>query len=273
MPQRSRRPPWGQHFLHDPVILARIARSVDIRPNDLVVEIGPGRGALTQHLLDRGARVAAIEIDAGLVDFLREKFKNAENFDLHHADVLDVDLAKFIADRSDTTAAVTGNLPYYITSPILRAIFKAGGSVSQAVVLMQKEVADRVTARPQTSDYAYLSVLCALYSRPRRLFRVPARAFQPPPQVTSALVEFSFDGTAPPEPELVEFLKVCFAHPRKTLLNNLSSRYERAALVKLEVTGSRAQQLGLEKLRDLWEAVRRSRKASQVRRTDPRRGL
>ena len=273
MPQRPGRPRWGQHFLRDPRILARIADSVVIRPNDLVVEIGPGRGALTQHLLGRGARVSAIEIDPDLVEFLHDRFQAADNFELTQADVLDLDLAKFIADRSVAPAAVTGNLPYYITSPILRAIFEAAGSVRQAVVLMQKEVADRVVAHPGTRDYAFLSVLCRLYSQPRRLFRVPAQAFQPPPQVTSALVEFTLDQVEPPEAEFVEFLKLCFAHRRKTLLNNLSSRYERAALAELEVTGSRAQQLGLEKLRDLWEAVRRSRKASQVRRTGPRGGL
>ena len=256
MPQRPRRPRWGQHFLRDPRILARIADSVVIRPNDLVVEIGPGRGALTQHLLARGARVAAIEIDPDLVAFLRDRFKDVDNFELTQADVLDLDLARFIADRSLAPVAVTGNLPYYITSPILRAIFEAAGSVRQAVVLMQREVSDRVVAQPGNRDYAFLSVLCRLYSQPRRLFRVSARAFQPPPQVTSALVEFTLDQAEPPEPEFVEFLKLCFAHRRKTLLNNLAGSYDRALLAQLETTRRRAQQLGVEELRGLWQVVR-----------------
>ena len=259
MRKRSRRPRWGQHFLRDPRILARIADSALGGGPDLVdgliVEIGPGRGALTQQLLTRGGRVAAIEIDPELVAFLGEKFKDADNFELIHADLLDVDLAKFIRDRSDSPASVTGNLPYYITSPILRAIFDASEAVSRAVVMMQKEVADRVVAQPGTRDYAFLSVLCQLYSRPRRLFRVPARAFQPPPDVTSALVEFTLDQTAAPDPEFVEFLKLSFAHPRKTLLNNLSARYDRAALAELETTRRRAQQLGLEQLRALWQVA------------------
>ncbi len=204
--------------------------------------------------------MAAIEIDPELVAFLREKFKDADNFELIHADVLDVDLAKFVRDRSDSPAAVAGNLPYYITSPILRAIFDASEAVSRAVVLMQKEVADRVIAQPGSRDYAFLSVLCQLHSRPRRLFRVSGRAFQPPPDVTSAVVEFTLDHTAARDPEFVEFLKLSFAHPRKTLLNNLSARYDRAALAELETTRRRAQQLGLEELRALWQAADKGRR-------------
>ncbi len=199
--------------------------------------------------------MAAIEIDPELVAFLRERFKDADNFELIHADVLDVDLAKFVRDRSDSPVPVAGNLPYYITSPILRAIFDASQAVSRAVVLMQKEVADRVIAQPGSRDYAFLSVLCQLYSRPRRLFRVPGRAFQPPPEVTSTLVEFTLDQTTAPDPEFVEFLKLSFAYPRKTLLNNLSARYDRAALAELDITRRRAQQLGLEELRGLWQVV------------------
>ena len=256
MPQRSRRPRWGQHFLRDPRILGRIADGLLIRQGDLVVEIGPGRGALTQHLLARRARVAAIEIDPNLVTFLRQKFANADDFEIIQADVLDVDLAKFITDRSNAPAAVAGNLPYYITSPILRAIFKAADAITRAVVLMQKEVADRVVAQPGTRDYAFLSVLCRLYSQPRRLFQVPARAFQPPPQVASALVEFTLDQADPPDPEFVEFLKLSFAHPRKTLLNNLSGCYDRSALAELEATRRRARQLAVEELKELWKIVR-----------------
>ena len=200
MPQLSRRPRWGQHFLRAPGILARIAESALVGGGDFVVEIGPGRGALTRRLLERGVRVAAIEIDPELISFLRDEFKDADNFELIHADVLDVDLVKFIRDRSDVPAPVTGNLPYYITSPILRTIFGGAEAISRAVLLMQKEVADRVVAQPGTPDYAFLSVFCQLHSRPRRLFRVPPRAFQPPPAVTSALVEFALDQTDAPDP-------------------------------------------------------------------------
>ena len=256
MPQRFRRPRWGQHFLRDPRLLASIADHLAIGQGGLVVEIGPGRGALTQQLLARGCRVAAIEIDPQLVAFLREKFRDADCFELIHADVLDLDLSKFITDRSDTPAAVAGNLPYYITSPILRRIFAAADAAARAVLLMQKEVADRVAARPGTRDYAFLSVLCALYCRPRRLLRVPARAFRPPPRVASAVVEMTFDQPGPPDPEFIHFLELCFSRPRKTLLNNLSRSYDRAALAEGEITRLRAQQLGLEELRSLWRTVR-----------------
>lgn len=252
----SKSPVWGQHFLRDSRILTRIAQKVVARPGDLVVEIGPGRGALTSRLLAQGARVAAIEIDPALVAFLTEKFGDDENFELLHSDVLNVNFAKFIKDRTPESAIVAGNLPYYITSPIIRTIFTAGSVVSRAVLLMQKEVADRVVAQPRSRNYAFLSALCNLYSQPRGLFHVPMRAFHPPPKVSSAAVEFVIHQGDGPEPDFVEFLKLCFRHPRKILLNNLSGLYDRDSVAKLAVTRNRAQQLDIQDLRCLWKTLR-----------------
>ena len=253
----SKSPVWGQHFLQDSRILTRIAQKAVDRSGDLVVEIGPGRGALTSCLLAQGARVTAIEIDPELVMFLKEKFNNNENFELLHSDILNVNFVKFITDRTSEPAIVAGNLPYHITSPIIRMIFTAGSVVSRAVLLMQKEEADRVVAQPRSRNYAFLSVLCNLYAQPRRLFHVPARAFRPPPKVNSSAVELVIRQDDRPEPDFIEFLKLCFRHPRKILLNNLSSTYDRDFVAKLAVTRNRAQQLDIQDLLSLWKTLHR----------------
>lgn len=262
MARRTARPRLGQHFLRDRRILGRLAASLPISPGSLVVEIGPGRGALTEHLLARGARVVALEIDEGLAVDLRDKYAGSEGLEVLVADVLDVDFAEIAEARSDEPALIAGNLPYYITSPILRKIFDAGQSTRQATLLMQEEVARRVVARKGMKDYAFLSVLCRLYSEPELLFRVPPRAFSPPPKVTSAAVRLTMRRREQPEPAFVDFLKRCFQQPRKILLNNLSGAYDRSALAGLEISGRRAQQLDLEELQELWEAVRPYRRSA-----------
>jgi 16S rRNA (adenine1518-N6/adenine1519-N6)-dimethyltransferase len=251
MPRHSR-PPHGQHFLHDRGILERIARALPIGAGRRVVEIGAGEGALTEFLLASGARVTAIEIDAALAAGLRERFGGREDFELVEADVLEVDLAGLIAARSPEPVLVAGNLPYYITSPILRKVFEAAGHVEQALFLMQREVAERVTARKGSRDYGFLSVLCRLYSEPQYLFSVAGGAFRPPPRVTSALVRLTIRRDRPVEPRFVEFAKSCFSQPRKKLLNNLSGRYERGVLGRFEQSQLRAQQLDLEELLEFW---------------------
>ena len=248
------RPPLGQHFLHDQGVLARIASCLPIEPGSLVVEIGPGQGALTEHLLDRVAQVAAIELDRDLAAGLQTRFANAP-LEIIEADVLDIDLAELIRNRSERPALVAGNLPYYITSPILRRLFAAAPQVEQAVFLMQKEVAERVVAVKGSRGYGFLSVLSRLYAEPELLFTVAPGCFRPPPQVTSAVVRLAMRRGAQVEPDLVEFLKACFAHPRKTLLNNLAVRYERSRVAALPQASRRAQELGLDELRAVWRSL------------------
>jgi 16S rRNA (adenine1518-N6/adenine1519-N6)-dimethyltransferase len=259
---RGSRPPRGQHFLHDRRILQRIAGSLPIRDGRQVVEIGAGEGALTEFLLAAGARVTAIEIDPTLAQRLGERFAGVERLEIVERDVLDIDLAALIAERSSEPALVAGNLPYYITSPILRKVFDAAGAVEQAVFLMQREVAVRVTARKDSRDYGFLSVLCRLYSEPELLFGVPAGAFRPPPRVASAVVRLSIRRDRPADPDFVEFAKSCFSQPRKKLLNNLSGRYDRVLLGRFEQSQRRAQQLDLKELQEfqasLEDAVRAS---------------
>jgi 16S rRNA (adenine1518-N6/adenine1519-N6)-dimethyltransferase len=265
---KSERPRWGQHFLRDRGVLDRIASTLAVQPGEWVVEIGPGRGDLTERLLSRGARVLAVEIDDQLVEHLKNRFRDSTAIEVIHGDILNVNLGELIASRSGQTSSqtsghtsgqrleVTGNLPYYITSPIIRRIFGVQAQVSTALLLVQKEVADRIVAVKGTRDYAYLSVLCQLHAESKTLFSVPPNAFQPPPKVTSALVQLKMRDGLGPDPDFLRFLQLCFRQPRKMLRNNLSGAFDREALGALEVTRCRAQQLAIEELRALWDALR-----------------
>ena len=219
-------------------------------PSGRVIEIGAGSGALTGRLLGLELQVTAIEIDPRLAAWLRSTYPQAEVLE---ADILELELR----DLAGAGAAVAGNLPYYITSPILRRIFTACGAVSAAAVLVQKEVAARITAEPGSRDYGYLSVLCQAHGRPRLAFPVPPGAFRPQPKVFSAFV------TLPIEPRWTQwgvedlegflgFARLCFRQKRKTLLNNLQARFGRERLSDLPECRLRAEQLSPERLAALW---------------------
>jgi 16S rRNA (adenine1518-N6/adenine1519-N6)-dimethyltransferase len=232
----------GQHFLNSTAILDRIARAVCPRSEDLVIEIGPGQGALTEKLLDRAARVVAIEVDAELVEHLRARFP-AERLEVVHRDVLAADLGAW------GRAPIAGNLPYYITSPIVEKTMRA--RPPRAVFLMQKEVAERLTAAPGTRDYGYLTVQTALFARARALFDVKPGAFRPPPKVDSSVVLLE------PHPEpladaegVLEFAARAFRQKRKTLRNNLAEFYP--AIEGCAEAGLRAEQLAVEQLVALY---------------------
>jgi 16S rRNA (adenine1518-N6/adenine1519-N6)-dimethyltransferase len=169
--------------------------------------------------------------------------------------VLAVDLAALAAGQSQTPVKVAGNLPYYITSPILRRVFAAREAVSTAVFLVQKEVALRITAGKGSRDYGYLSVLCELHAGRELLFTVPPGAFRPPPKVTSAVVRLVMRPEIDVPEKLLAFLKSAFRQPRKTLLNNLSGMYERSRLAVLPDSRLRAQEMSLEELRALWRKL------------------
>jgi 16S rRNA (adenine1518-N6/adenine1519-N6)-dimethyltransferase len=230
----------GQHFLTNRAFLERIASAVG--PCRVLIEIGPGRGALTEHLVPLANRVIAIELDPELAGRLRERFPEIE---VVESDVLAVDF------RQWGPAAVAGNLPYYITSPILEKIFSLGPLLERAVVLVQREVAERLTARPGSRDYGYLTVQTLLHTVPELLFRVPSGAFSPPPKVESAAVRLT--PRTPPVPDPAAFLEFAgraFRHKRKTLRNNLAPYYGERMAAEPEAR-LRAEQLSLEELADL----------------------
>ena len=239
----------GQHFLSSPGILERIAVAACPPGQPLVIEIGPGKGALTEHLLARAERVVAIEIDPAMVEHLRRTFAGEPRLEIVEADALTVDLASW------GPAAVTGNLPYYVATPILERAAAWGG-----VFLIQKEVAERVTARPGSKAYGYFSVLIALFADSEMLFTVKPGAFRPPPKVDSAVIRLRPHRRASQlgigdARKFLEFVSACFRQKRKTLRNNLTGVKVQQSIDSLPEAGLRAEQLTLEQFADLYRRV------------------
>jgi 16S rRNA (adenine1518-N6/adenine1519-N6)-dimethyltransferase len=257
----ARRPKLGKHFLVDPTYRQRIAAMVDLRPEDLVVEIGPGRGAMTELLAGRARQVVAVELDRMLAEQLQKKLATGSHTEVLQADILAVDLAEVCRRQGTERCFVFGNLPYYITSPIIHRLFLFHDRIRAMALLVQHEVAERLVAVPGTREYGYLTVLTQLFSYPRILLGVPPGAFAPPPKVQSTLLEFQMRETAAlgsllPNAEVagfLQFVKRCFVQKRKNLPNNLASFYSRAR-VKLELNclslapSVRAEQLTLDEL-------------------------
>jgi 16S rRNA (adenine1518-N6/adenine1519-N6)-dimethyltransferase len=246
----------GQHFLTRKLALDRIAEAACAsgeRP-PLVIEIGAGRGALTESLLQRAEKVVAIEVDPVLGHYLRQKFRDALDSGrliLVESDILKTDLGQW------GPAVIAGNLPYYITSPILERIFAAGASCKRAVILVQAEVASRIVAQPGCRDYGYLSVMVQVQARAERLFEVPRVAFRPPPKVDSAVVLLEPSSTASDAgivnlPSFLQFTANCFRYKRKTLRNNLAGVYERSLVESLIGPKDRAEALSVADLARLF---------------------
>ncbi|MBL8217573.1 MAG: ribosomal RNA small subunit methyltransferase A [Bryobacterales bacterium] len=236
----------GQHFLVRTSILEKIARAACPERESLVIEIGPGKGALTRYLEDRTDRLVAIELDTDLAAQLPRQFPAVE---VLHADVLQVDLNQW------GPAVVAGNLPYYITSPILDRTLALGPNLKRAVFLVQKEVAERMLAGPGSRDYGYLSVRTQLLAEGRLVAKVPPGAFQPPPQVDSAVVALT-----PRSQPLVEdtdrflrFAAASFTQKRKNLRNNLGPLYP--GIDGRPEARLRAEQMSLRDMIDLWRSL------------------
>jgi 16S rRNA (adenine1518-N6/adenine1519-N6)-dimethyltransferase len=263
---RSRRPKLGQHFLTDTRYCSRVVEALEPRPDDLVIEIGPGRGAVTGLLASRARGVVAIEVDAGLVDELRQKFQQVPKVEIIHGDVLLTDFGDICRRHNVSQCFVLGNLPYYITSPIIHRVLGFARSVRAMGLLVQREVADRLVAQPGTRNYGYLTVFTRLYSSARVVLQIPPGAFSPPPKVHSALVRFEMRAcersvSRQNEGEFLNFLKQSFAYKRKKFLNSLSPIYPRQRveqeLERLGLpTGVRAEQLSLEQLVAVFSDLR-----------------
>ncbi|MGE5346958.1 MAG: 16S rRNA (adenine(1518)-N(6)/adenine(1519)-N(6))-dimethyltransferase RsmA [Acidithiobacillales bacterium] len=254
------RPRHGQHFLTDPSTVRRILDALGAAGGAVVMEIGSGRGALTLPLLERGARVVAFEIDDRLATTLRTA-SAGRPLALYTADALEVDVGAALA-MADAMPPVplVGNLPYESATPMLRAFVRRRDLFSRLVVMIQKEVADRLLARPGEAAYGFLTLDVGAHARARRLFDVPPGAFSPRPRVTSSVVELVPREPAAGTDAALTVASAAFSTRRKTLLNCLTPRWGRSrAAAALERLGlpplARGEELSLSRFRELSEAL------------------
>jgi 16S rRNA (adenine1518-N6/adenine1519-N6)-dimethyltransferase len=240
----------GQHFLTRQDILEKLAAAACGEHASRVIEIGPGKGALTRRLLSRTDELHAIELDERLFAYVNQQFGTDPRFHAHHADVLATDLSQW------GSAVIAGNLPYYITSPIIEKFVLLDSQFPSAVFLMQREVADRIGASPASRDYGFLSVQTQLFCEVERVCDVPPSAFSPPPKVHSAAIKLSRRANSPENIQpLLKFVGRCFAHKRKTLRNNLRPFYPQKLVDELPESGLRAEQLTISQFIDLHHRI------------------
>lgn len=224
-PSRRAKKSLGQNFLTDERVAARIVEALGPREDETIIEIGPGHGALTSHLLKKAARVVAVEIDCNLAEGLRRQFAANSNFQLVEADALDTDFCALVAP--ERRARVVANLPYNISTPILQRLIRQRACLSEMVLMLQREVVERITAPPGAAERGYLSVLVEAYCEREAIFDVAPQAFRPVPKVWSTVVRLSVRQQLAVEVEDEELLwrlvGAGFAQRRKTIFNNLRS--------------------------------------------------
>ncbi|MFI5112203.1 MAG: 16S rRNA (adenine(1518)-N(6)/adenine(1519)-N(6))-dimethyltransferase RsmA [Terriglobales bacterium] len=271
----SRRPPkLGQHFLADRGTAEKIVSALGVVASETVVEIGPGKGVLTTILARNAFKLIAIELDRVLAAQLRMKYAAWPNVEIIEGDILKIDISTVLGPRPGALAGVKdapkqiaqviGNIPYYITSEILLRLFGYHAYFHRMVIMVQKEVAERIAAKPGGKEYGLLSATAQLYAKVEKLFTVPPGAFAPPPKVDSAVLRLTvapqWERLRVPEREFIEFLKLSFGQKRKTLVNNLKPRYDvpllQQALKKAGVRAdARSETLPLEKAAAVFRFV------------------
>lgn len=268
------KPKLGQHFLASEDLAARVVDALGNVSQSTVLEIGPGRGILTSLLARRTRRLIAVELDRVLAAQLRLKFGMARNVEVIEADILSIDFDSLFGpkpglgrpgiDLKPEPVRVVGNLPYYITSDILLRLFEFSKYFDSIVIMVQREVADRIAAQPGGRDYGMLSATTQLYARVEKLFTLPPAAFVAPPKVHSTVLRLTIE---PQQEKLgvagdgfIDFLRLSFGQKRKTLWNNLKLRYEskelKRALAEAKVKATaRAETLSLEESAALYRAL------------------
>lgn len=275
------KPTLGQHFLASDSYAVQIVDALGEVSQRTVLEIGPGRGVLTSLLAKRVRRLIAVELDRVLAAQLRLKFSLARNVEIIEADILAIDFDSLFGPKpglgqpgiefKPAPAKVAGNLPYYITSEILLRLFDNAKYFETIVILVQREVADRIAAEPGTRDYGLLSATAQLFARVEKLFTLPPGSFSPPPKVHSTALRLTM---RPRQQELgvagdgfIDFLKLSFSQKRKTLWNNLRTEYAepllKAAMAEARIRPSaRAETLNLEESAALFRALRHTANGS-----------
>jgi 16S rRNA (adenine1518-N6/adenine1519-N6)-dimethyltransferase len=270
------KPKLGQHFLNSEDWALRVVDAVGSISESTVLEIGPGRGIMTSMLARRARRLIAVELDRVLAAQLRMKFGMARNVEVIEADILAIDFDSLFGPKpglgrpgielKPEPVKVVGNLPYYITSDILLRLFQYSKYFESLVIMVQKEVADRIAAAPGGSEYGLLSATAQLYARVENLFTLPPAAFAPPPKVYSSVLRLTMD---PQQEKLsvaddgfIDFLRLSFGQKRKTLWNNLKEKYGdsglKEALAEAQVKPTvRAETLTLEENAAVYRALSR----------------
>ena len=269
----------GQNFLVDDSVSREIVETVAPSPSDIIIEIGPGKGAITKRLLARCGYLTAIEIDALLIKKLGQEITNPK-FNLIAADALKLNWQTEIQDslvrwrkvnphiNQEPRVRVVANLPYYISTPIVERLMKLDNQISDMTLMLQEEVVNRIVSVPNTRDYGYLSVLVQYYRNARKLFRVPPTAFQPVPRVWSAILQLT-NRSEPrvmvsDETRFFALVRSAFAQRRKTLMNNLKAASETlqfkeeiySAIAKSRIDANRrAETLSLEEFAELYHAL------------------
>ena len=259
---------FGQNFLIDPSVLEHILDYSEINKEDLVIEIGPGIGTLTEALCEKAGFVIAIEIDEKLIPILKDNLSEMDNFFLLHKDALKVDFQKLLSEHPEfSSVKVVANLPYYITTPILMSLLEKKLSFRSITVMVQKEVALRMKAAPGTKDYGALSLAVQYYSKPEIVQEVPPHCFIPRPNVSSMVIHLQLHEKAPvsvKDPALLfKTIKFSFMQRRKTLVNALSSGFHldkkdlQALLSSLSYSENvRGETLSLEDFALISDAIR-----------------
>lgn len=254
---------YGQNFLIESSIVDKIAKNAVTEKPCTVFEIGPGIGALTQFLSNYAENVVSFEIDDRLLPVLKDTLSECSNVEIVHTDFLEVDLKAFVDKykREDNDVVIAANLPYYITTPILFKIFESEADITQITVMMQKEVADRFSAVPNTKDYNALSVITQYRCDVKTIMKISKHVFNPKPNVDSAVVQFRFKERKQldNESEFFDLVKACFKQRRKTILNNYGEYCNDKELAKVNLEkanialSARAESLTLDTFIRLFE--------------------
>jgi len=264
-PASRARKRFGQHFLHDPAVIARIVQAVGLRSGEAAVEIGPGHGALTAGLLAAAGQLDAIEIDRNLAAALQARFGSEPRWVLHQTDALEIDWPALAAARGSRLRLI-GNLPYNISTPLLFRLLESAAAISDMHFMLQKEVVDRMVAPPGSRDYGRLTVMLAPRAMATRLFEVGPGAFRPAPRVHSAVVRLVVARALPAwarAPLYGEIVTAAFGQRRKTLRNALRRYLTPEAIAALGIDpGVRAETLSPEHFGDLALAAARASAAS-----------
>lgn len=222
---------FGQNFLIDTRVLDKIIAAAHITKEDMILEIGPGIGTMTQYLCENAREVVAVEIDENLIPILQDTLSEYENVTVIHKDILKMDIKKLAKEKNDgRPIKVVANLPYYITTPIIMGLFESGIPIENITVMVQKEVADRMQTGPGSKDYGALSLAVQYYAEPYIVANVPANCFMPRPKVGSAVIRLTRHETTPvkvnDEKLMFRLIRASFNQRRKTLVNGLKNSSE-----------------------------------------------